>query len=142
MTRLLAPAKKGVTEIEVEKGLDLVPGDRIALSATSFAATASDQAHVVSYDNATGKVTLDSKLNHYHWGAAESTGAKYNGYDLRGEVLILSRNIKIIGEDVESWGAQVITSDTLDVNINTGAVNIRSGSTILQNVEIYNASQH
>lgn len=57
-------------------------------------------------------------------------------------MLILSRNIKIIGEDIESWGAQVITSDTIDVNINTGEVNIRSGSTILQNVEIYNASQH
>jgi len=140
VTRLHAPAKKGATEITVETGLDLVAGDRIALAATSFDALASDQAFVVTYDNTTGVVTLDSALNHYHWGDANSTSDKYNGWDIRGEVLILSRNIKIIGEDIESWGAQVITGDTLDVNINTGAVNIRSGSTIMHNVEVYNAS--
>jgi len=120
----------------------LVAGDRLALTATSFDALADDQAHVVSYDNTTGMVTLDSKLNHYHWGNASSTSSKYNGYDIRGEVLILSRNIKIIGEDIESWGGQVITSDTLDININTGEVSVRAGSTILHNVEVYNASQH
>lgn len=87
-------------------------------------------------------MTLDSKLNHYHWGDANSTSSKYNGWDIRGEVLILTRNIKIQGEDIESWGAQVITSDTYDYNINTGELSERKGSTILQNVEIYNASQH
>jgi hypothetical protein len=36
MTRLHQETNKGDTEIFVEKGLDLVPGDRIALGATSF----------------------------------------------------------------------------------------------------------
>jgi len=42
MTRLLAPALKGVTEITVETGLDLEAGDRLAIAATSFNAVASD----------------------------------------------------------------------------------------------------
>jgi hypothetical protein len=99
--------------------LDLVAGDRIAFAATSFDALASDETFVTSYDNNTGLVTLNETLNHYHWGDADSTASKY-GSDIRGEVLILTRNVRIIGEDIESWGGQVITSDTLDVNANTG----------------------
>lgn len=41
----------------------------------------------------------------YHWGAEKSTGEDYSGVDMRGEVLILSRNIKVVGQDIESWGA-------------------------------------
>lgn len=47
---------------------------------------------------------MESSLQYYHWGAAESTSAKYNGVDIRGEVMLLSRNIRIVGEDIESWG--------------------------------------
>jgi len=141
LTRLQAPAKKGDSEAWVETGLDLVPGDRLAFAATSFDALASDQAIVASYDNNTGLITLNDTLNHYHWGDADSTVSQY-GSDIRGEVLVLTRNVRIIGEDIEAWGGQVITSDTLDVNTATGEISFRNGQTILQNVEIYNASQH
>jgi hypothetical protein len=130
MTRLHAPAKKGDSEVWVETGLDLVAGDRLAFAATSFDALASDQAIVASYDNNTGLVTLNETLDHYHWGDAVSTASKY-GSDIRGEVLILTRNVRIMGEDIEAWGGQVITSDTLDVNTATGEVSFRSGQTIL-----------
>jgi len=33
---------------------------------------------------------------------------------MRGEVLLLNRNIKIAGQDIESWGAQFVTSDTIE----------------------------
>jgi len=36
MTRLLLPAKKGDTSFFVEKGLELYPGDNLALLATSY----------------------------------------------------------------------------------------------------------
>ena len=47
---------------------------------------------------------LDRKINFSHFGAAVSTGAKYNGADLRGEVVLLTRSIKIVGNDTEHWG--------------------------------------
>jgi hypothetical protein len=35
---------------------------------------------------------------------------------MRGEVLVLTRNVRIIGEDIESWGGQIVTSDTVEIN--------------------------
>ena len=67
-----------------------------------------------AYDFETGIVTLETEVKYYHWGAEESTASTYKGVDIRGEVLILSRNIKISGEDVDSWGCQMVTSDTLE----------------------------
>jgi hypothetical protein len=117
ITRLHAEAKKGDNKITVEPNLDLVPGDRLGLTATSFKSLASDDVFVTSYDNVTGVVTLTSSLNHYHWGAPISTSEYYSagsGVDIRGEVMILSRNIVIAGENVQSWGGQIVTSDTIE----------------------------
>jgi len=65
---------------------------------------ASDDVFVTAYDNVTGFTTIDRELDFYHWGASESKKDKYNGADMRGEVLLLTRNILIKGEDIESWG--------------------------------------
>lgn len=35
---------------------------------------------------------------------------------MRGEVLLLTRNIRIIGQDIDSWGGQIVTSDTVEIN--------------------------
>lgn len=53
-----------------------------------------------SYDPATGIVTTVESLKHYHFGAATSTGdnGEFGGIDMRGEVLHMTRNIKIIGD--------------------------------------------
>lgn len=33
---------------------------------------------------------------------------------MRGEVLLLSRSIVVAGEDIESWGGQIVTSDVME----------------------------
>lgn len=58
---------------------------------------------------------------------------------MRGEVVLLTRNIKIDAEDIESWGGQIVTSDTMEI-YGTEIV-MRRGQTILDNVEIFNCSQ-
>jgi hypothetical protein len=68
---------------------------------------------VEKYDPATGIITLKTALNFYHFGAAESTAAGYSGIDMRGEVLSLSRNLKIQGGADTSWGCQILTADIL-----------------------------
>ena len=113
MTRLLVSAKKGDTTITVEKALDLVKGDKIGLVATSYIHNANDVNDVESYDAATGIITLKTALNFYHFGAAESTAAGYSGIDMRGEVLSLSRNLKIQGGAETSWGCQILSADIL-----------------------------
>jgi len=135
-TRLKAPVFKGDKEFFIEAGLEIVKGDELALAPTSYAYEASDQVLVESYDNATGKVTTLTGLTTYHWGAPVSTGSKYNGVDIRGEVALLSRNIKVVGEDKESWGGQIVTSDTIEADLT-----VRQGQIFLDHVEVYNASQ-
>jgi hypothetical protein len=59
-------------------------------------------------------VTLETPLKYHHWGKSVSTADEYNGVDIRGEVILLSRNIIIAGEDIESWGGQVVTGTMND----------------------------
>ena len=101
LTRLFKEAQKGSKEITVEKGLDLVKGDRLALMTTSQYALGSEDRFVETYNNETGLVTLDKELKYYHWGASESTATLYNGVDIRGEVMLLTRNIVI--KSSNSW---------------------------------------
>jgi len=138
-TRLHKPALRGDTRILVEPGLDLAAGDRLGLLPTSFNYSTNDDVVVKTYNPSTGSVTLESALEYYHYGKAESTQDEF-GVDMRGEVLILSRNIKISGENIESWGGQFVTSDTVEIDT-TGQLTIRNGQTILDSVEIYNCSQ-
>jgi hypothetical protein len=69
MTRLSHEVFKGQTEIHVDLGLDLVPGDRIALAPTSYNHTTGEDLFVKSYDNTTGLIVLETPLQYYHWGA-------------------------------------------------------------------------
>jgi hypothetical protein len=103
-SRLFLEAKKGDKTITIAKGMDLVAGDRLALLPTSYDNMASDDVFVTAYDTLTGLTTLDRELDYYHWGNPVSKSENYNGADMRGEVLLLTRNIVIKGEDIESWG--------------------------------------
>jgi len=104
MTRLHQPALKGDKHFYVEPGLDMVAGDRLGLLPTSYTSDAVDDVFVTAYDTTSGKVDISTTLNYYHWGRAESTGPDHDGLDMRGEVLLLTRNVKIDAEDIQSWG--------------------------------------
>jgi len=96
----------------------------------------SDYAIITSYDNSTGDIVLDRALSYNHFGAPKSTGSKYNGVDIRGEVVLLSRNVRIVGNVTDyPFGCQVITTDFIEAD---GV--FRNGNTLIDSVEIYNCS--
>lgn len=103
-TRLLETVNKGARSIKVSPGLSWKVNETIAAVSTSMKWFENDYAVITAYDNVTGVVTLDRPLNYYHYGRATSTGIEYSGVDMRGEVMLLSRNIRIVGEDVDAWG--------------------------------------
>jgi hypothetical protein len=73
LMRLRAEVHRNDTQILIDTGLDIVPGDRLALLPTSYAQDARDDVFVSSYDSSTGLVTLNTSLNYYHFGAKDST---------------------------------------------------------------------
>lgn len=136
MSRLKSPAAVGANYIIVEGGLDWAVGDEIYLAPTSFQNTHSDYRFISGYDSGTGRVDFIEPLVHYHWGASSSTADDYNGLEMRGEVVLLSRNVRVVGDPYDAWGGHIVTSDTVEV----GGV-YRAGHMVLDNVEIYNCSQ-
>lgn len=55
---------------------------------------------------------------------------------MRGEIIMLSRNVKVVGNDTDSWGGQILVTDNLEVS---GV--LRTGQLLIDNVEIFNCSQ-
>jgi len=120
MSRLREEVLKGAKEFKIDANLEIFPGDRLGLLPTSYDPHAIDDVFVQEYDNTTGIVKINETLHpkglkYYHWGLSESTGPQYYGVDMRGEVLLLTRNVKIDAEDIESWGGQIVTSDTIEM---------------------------
>jgi hypothetical protein len=101
----------------------------------------SEQATVKSYNSVTGDLVINTPLLYYHFGAAASTGANYQGLDMRGEVILLSRNIVIQGDNSNSWQGQFVTADATQIDATGNSVTL-SGLTILDGVELYNMGQH
>jgi hypothetical protein len=88
---------------------------------------------IEEYNGETGYLKLTEPLPNYHYGASQSTAGDYNGVDIRGEVLLLDRKIKLIGTDTDDWGCQFVTTNVL---ISTDPLEFAEGLTILKNVEI------
>lgn len=113
-TVLTAVANKGASSVTVEPGLDWKAGDKIGFAPTATQWTHYEMAEVSTYDIATGALTLTAPLQYYHFGAAASTGANYQGLDMRGEVVLLTRNIKIRGDvtATNDWHGHFLTMDS------------------------------
>jgi hypothetical protein len=71
---------------------------------------------IESYDPITGVVTLTEPLKYYHWGKISSTEETHSGVDMRGEVVLLTRNVRVVGDDTDSWGANFVTSDSIETS--------------------------
>lgn len=142
--RLLAPAKLNDTSLLVPAGLDLKEWDVLGLLPTSYAHNHGENVTVKSYNASSGEVQLWSKVQRYHWGAPESTAAQWAGVDMRGEVLLLTRNVKIQGEYLNksyvmtnaSFGCSVLTADFVESDLT-----FRYGSVVMSNVELENCGQ-
>ena len=101
-----------------------------------------DYCKITAINNGSGKVTCEEDLMGYHYGALVSSEADY-GVDMRAEVFLLDRNIKIqastddIGNILgEVWGCRVLVADFYEPSLT-----LRSGSLNLDNVQVYNCSQ-
>lgn len=137
-TRLLNSIDDGMTEFYVDTGMDWQAGEEFAVLTNTLSNTHTEYFTIQDYNSLTGMVTVTQAAQHYHFGAL-SVSTRYNGLDIRAEVVLLTRNVKITGYDEDGWGGQIVTGDLYDFNAGTPVM--RTGMTYLDNVELFNCSQ-
>ncbi len=75
-----------------------------------------DQQEIVQIKTiSNGVITFDTGLSYRHYGSSDATKYLIHGIDLRSEVVLLSRNIRIKPVDDASvpWGCQTLTTDLI-----------------------------
>lgn len=135
MARLMESVYPSQNSGRIDMDLDLESGDEVYFSPTATQWDHSEYHTIDTYDSVTGIFTITGTFAFYHFGS-EDTATDYQGLDMRGEVAILNRNVKVMGTDEDGWGGQIITTDTIDAD---GTIAL--GSIVLENVEVRNCSQ-
>ena len=137
--RLHASAAAGDTSITVAGQMtNWKVGDEIGLAPTGLAYNTAEQRTIATIDSSVTNtvITFTPALEHAHYGSADSTKYEIHGVDTRGEVAMLSRNIKIKGTGTDNWGCQVLVHDLLEVDQTT-----RKTRTFMDHVEMAQCSQ-
>jgi hypothetical protein len=85
----------------------------IALAATNNDWRSAEQAIIKTY--ASGFITLENPLKYTHYGSSKSS---YYGadVDIRGEVYLMTSNVRVSGKDTNFWGGAIVVSDFKDNN--------------------------
>lgn len=106
-TRLAATALKGSAQLQMEVAPDWRAGDRIVLASTDFDPFQAEEAIVRSTSGL--NVTVEQPLKYSHWGTLQTIAGTQ--LDERGEVALLSRNVRIQGDDASAatgFGGHII----------------------------------
>ncbi|CAL8298854.1 unnamed protein product [Lota lota] len=112
-TKLAATAAAGTNTLTLDQSVDWKTGDEVVISTTGFNAWETETRHItaVSADGLT--LTLNQSLAFTHIAGTHSVPGTSATYTLSADVGLLTRNIKVIGQDYpqlfeESFGARVI----------------------------------
>ena len=136
MSRLRQPVYKDWTETLVDANMDWVAGDKVYFAPTNMQSYHHEYMEIEEYIASTGKLTLTNGFDYYHYGEDASIADDFNGLDMRGEVILLTRNIRVVGEESNDWGCTIVTSDRVEADRS-----VRTGTMILDNVEVYRGGQ-
>ncbi|XP_029299003.1 LOW QUALITY PROTEIN: PKHD1 like 1, tandem duplicate 1 [Cottoperca gobio] len=137
-TKLAATADAGSNTLNLSQSVDWQVGDEVVISTSSYSAWDTEKHHITAV-SADGRIlTLNQPLSHTHIGETHS-GTSFS-YTLAADVGLVSRNIKIIGQEyaemmAESFGARLLVStyswDGIDYK----------GKAQIRNVEFFRSGQ-
>ena len=111
--KLAATAPRGTKVLELVDPVTWVAGDEVVISSTSFELHETEKRTIASI--AGNKITLTKKLLFDHL-STEATLPDGQTFKLQGEVGLLTRNVKIVGNDYEEiideqFGARVLVGE-------------------------------
>nr|XP_046273956.1 PKHD1 like 1, tandem duplicate 1 [Scatophagus argus] len=139
-TKLAATAAAGSDTLTLTQSVDWQVGDEVGISTTSYNPWETEKRQVTAV-SADGRVlTLDRPLTHTHIGETHSVSGTSFSYTLAADVGLLTRNIKIIGQEYpemmqESFGARLLVGSYSWAGIDY------KGQAQIRNVEFFHSGQ-
>ncbi|KAM3928399.1 fibrocystin-L-like [Leptodactylus fuscus] len=139
-TKLANTVLAGSQSITLTDPVDWQVGEEILITTTSYNAWQTETRSIITVSSDRKTLTLNASLSFNHTAYTYQVPNTTLTYTLAADVALLSRNIKIIGQDYPAWysesfGARVLVS-TFSVN-NTEY----RGSARIANVEFYHSGQ-
>ncbi|XP_036421459.1 fibrocystin-L-like [Colossoma macropomum] len=139
-TKLASTAQAGSNSISLQEPVDWQAGDEIVLSTTSYDPGQTETRTITAVTNNNLTLTLDQPLAFTHISESYTVDGTSQSYRLAGDVGLLSRNIKIIGQEnptlfTESFGARVLVGA-----FSRGGISYR-GKAQIRDVEFYHTGQ-
>ncbi|XP_038580507.1 PKHD1 like 1, tandem duplicate 1 [Micropterus salmoides] len=139
-TKLAATAQAGSNTLTLTQSVDWQVGDEVGISTTSYNAWETEKRQITAV-SADGRVlTLNQPLTHTHISETHSVSGTSFSYTLAANVALLTRNIKIIGQEYpemmqESFGARLLVGTYSWAGINY------KGKAQIRNVEFFHSGQ-
>ncbi|XP_069076730.1 fibrocystin-L-like isoform X2 [Pleurodeles waltl] len=139
-TKLSQTASAGSRNISLVDEVDWMVGEDIVITTTSYDARQTETRRIVDVSHDRRILTLNQSLSFGHIAETHQVAGTNVSYTLAADVGLLSRNIKIIGEDYPGWyqesfGARVLVSRF------TANGRVYRGSARIKNVEFYHSGQ-
>ncbi|XP_018426208.1 PREDICTED: fibrocystin-L [Nanorana parkeri] len=139
-TKLASTAPAGSQYINLAEPVDWKVGEDILITTTSYSAWQTETRRIIAVSPDQRNLTLNVSLTFNHTANTYQVPSTTRNYTLAADVALLTRNIKIIGEDypgwyTESFGARVLVSTFL-----ANGMEYR-GSARIENVEFYHSGQ-
>ncbi|XP_061682368.1 PKHD1 like 1, tandem duplicate 1 [Syngnathoides biaculeatus] len=139
-TKLATTANSGSSALILVEPVDWKAGDEVVISTTSYSVWETEK-RKIAVVSADGRVlTLSEPLNHTHIGEKHSIEETSLSYTLAADVGLLTRNIKIVGQEYANMMAESFGARMLVGTFSSGGLNFR-GKAQLRNVEFYHSGQ-
>nr|XP_055075555.1 fibrocystin-L-like [Misgurnus anguillicaudatus] len=139
-TKLANTVQAGNNTLSLEETVDWKVGDQILLSTTSYDPWQTEIRTISAVSDDGRTLILDRPVTYTHIGQRYNVPGSSRSYQLAGNVGLLTRNIKIIGQEypamkTQSYGARVL------VGTFTRGNTLYRGKAQIRNVEFYHTGQ-
>eukprot|EP00761_Pharyngomonas_kirbyi_P010107 gb/GECH01010125.1/.p1 GENE.gb/GECH01010125.1/~~gb/GECH01010125.1/.p1 ORF type:complete len:3495 (+),score=610.83 gb/GECH01010125.1/:1-10485(+) len=137
-TYLAETASQGSNSIVLEGDMDWMQGEEIIISTSKSRIDDSEKATIksVSSNNGITNIELVEPLKHEHWGEIEAIAGRT--LEMRSHVGLLTRNVRITGNEAGEFGCHVFQGDFTDPFTNEHHI----GTTKMNYVEFNRCAQY
>ncbi|XP_069815730.1 fibrocystin-L-like [Dendropsophus ebraccatus] len=135
-TKLVNTASAGSQLITVSEPVDWQVGEDILITTTSYSAWQTEIRQILNVSADQMTLTLNASLSFNHLANTYQVPNSTLNYTLAADVALLTRNIKIIGEDYPGW-----YSESFGARVLVSTFNGYRGSARIENVEFYHSGQ-